>query len=562
MGSARDSAGRVAIVAVDHDAGALGRVRRELERRYGADYDLVCAGSPGEALAALERIRATGGDVALVLAAQWMPGTTGTELLQQARRRFPLVKRGLLVNWGAWGDPPTKEAILRAMALGRIDYYVLKPWRSPDELFHRTVAEFIHEWSRTRGGGPQEVTVVGPLRGPRSAGVRSFLTRNGIPHCFLATDSPEGGEMLATLGHPGEIRPVVAFLDGPVLVDPDPQAIAAALGLVTRLEHHRYDVAIVGAGPAGLAAAVYGASEGLDTLVIEREALGGQAGTSSMIRNYLGFARGIPGAELAMRAYQQAWVFGATFLMTHDVEGLDREGADLVVRTAAGDEVRAGAMILATGVSYRRLGIPALEALTGAGVFYGASASEAQAFEGEDVYLVGGGNSAGQAALHLARHARQVVLVVRARTLAESMSHYLIEAMGAAPNVVVRCGAEVVGGGGDDHLEHLVLRERDSGLTERVPLAALFVLIGAVPRTDWLPSTVARARWGYVLTGPDLAAAGADWPLERPPFPLETSLPGLFAAGDVRHGSVKRVASAVGEGAIAIKQVHDLLALE
>jgi thioredoxin reductase (NADPH) len=558
---ARRPAGRAAIVAVDDDAGALARVRRELERRYAADYDLVCTDSPEVARAALERIAGAGGEVALVLADQWMPGTTGTELLQEARRRFPLVKRGLLVDWGAWGDPRTREAILRAMALGRIDYYVLKPWRSPDELFHRTVAEFVHEWSRTRGGGPQEVTVVGPMRGARSAAVRSFLARNGIPHAFLAADSPEGGEMLATLGHAGEDRPVVGFLDGPVLVDPGPQAMAAALGLVTKLERSRYDVAVVGAGPAGLAAAVYGASEGLDTLVIEREALGGQAGTSSMIRNYLGFARGIPGAELAMRAYQQAWVFGATFLMTHDVEGLDREGGDLVVRTAGGDEVRAGAMVLATGISYRRLGIPELDALTGAGVFYGASASEASAFEGEDVYLVGGGNSAGQAALHLARHARSVVLVVRAQTLADSMSHYLIEAIGAAPNVVVRPRTEVIGGGGDGRLEHLVLRERDSGRTERVPLAALFVLIGAVPRTDWLPPTVARDRWGFVLTGPDLMAAGAPWPLERPPFALETSLPGLFAAGDVRHGSVKRVASAVGEGAIAIKQVHDRLAL-
>ncbi len=561
MDHAGPAAGRAAIVAVDDDAAALGRVRRELERRYAADYDLVCAGSPEEAIAALARIAGEGGDVALVLADQWMPGTTGTELLQEARRRFPHVKRGLLVDWGAWADPRTKEAILRAMALGSIDYYVLKPWRSPDELFHRTVAEFVHEWSRTRAGGPQEVTVVAPMRGAASAAVRGFLTRNGIPHAFLPADSPEGGEMLATLGHPGEERPVVAFLDGPVLVDPGAQAMAAALGLVTRLEHHRYDVAVVGAGPAGLAAAVYGASEGLDTLVIEREALGGQAGASSMIRNYLGFARGIPGAELAMRAYQQAWVFGATFLMTHDVEGLDHEDGDLVVRTAAGDQVRAGAVVLATGVSYRRLGIPELDALTGAGVFYGASASEAPAFEGEDVYLVGGGNSAGQAALHLARHARNVVLVVRAPTLAETMSHYLIEAIGAAHNVVVLPGTEVIGGGGDGRLEHLVLRRRESGRTERVTLAALFVLIGAVPRTDWLPATVARDRWGFVLTGPDLTVAGAPWPLERPPFPLETSLPGVFAAGDVRHGSVKRVASAVGEGAIAIKQVHDRLAL-
>ena len=280
-------------------------------------------------------IAAAGGDVVLVLADQWMPGSTGTELLQEAHRRFPLVKRGLLVDWGAWGDPRTTTAILRAMARGDIDYYVLKPWRSPDELFHRTVAEFMHEWSRARGQGPREVTVVGPLRAPRSADVRSFLTRNGIPHSFLAADSPEGREMLATLGHAGEGETVVAFLDGPVLVDPDAQEMAAAFGLVTALERSRCDVAIIGAGPAGLAAAVYGASEGLETLVVEREALGGQAGTSSMIRNYLGFARGIAGAELAMRAYQQAWVFGATFLMTHDVERLVREDRDLVLRPPA-----------------------------------------------------------------------------------------------------------------------------------------------------------------------------------------------------------------------------------
>lgn len=545
------------ILVVGGEEQGIRRVQDQLERRHGSDYVIGVESNPRAALDRIAGLAAEGRELALVLAEQWMPGTTGTELLGTVRARFPRARRGLLVEFGAWGDKATADAIHTAMSTGQIDYYVLIPWRTPDELFNRTISEFLHEWARSLETGPREVTVVGPERDTRTHEVRSLLARNGIPYVFACEDAPEGRDALGAAGLDGSVLPVVAFHDGRVLVNPSNVEVADAFGLKTAPEDDEYDLVIVGAGPGGLAAAVYAGSEGLHTLVVEREAIGGQAGSSSLIRNYLGFARGITGAELAMRAYQQAWVFGVPFVMMRDVVGLEPTDGRHLVTLSDGTRVRASTVVLATGVSYRRLAVEALEALVGTGVYYGASISEAQGMKGKDTVVVGGGNSAGQAALYLARYAREVTIVVRGESLAASMSSYLIREIDAAPNVVVRYSAEVLDGGGSGQLEWLVLADRATGERERVPAAGLFILIGARPRTDWLPAEVARDQWGYVMTGADV---GEDWPLgERTPLPLETSMPGVFAVGDLRHRSMKRVASAVGDGANVVAQVHELL---
>jgi thioredoxin reductase (NADPH) len=551
------------MLVVEDESSALERIREELRRRYGSDYQVVCEKSPQRALARLEAMRERGEELALVLADQWMPEVTGENLLARAKTLHPNAKRAMLVDWGAWAHHPTAEAILRSMALGHIDYYVLKPWRTRDEYFHRTITEFLHEWERASSGAPQEITVVAEPASPRCHEIRSLLTRNGVPHVFHPSDSPYGRDLLRETGKEGCSEPVVLSFDGRVLQNPSNAELAGAYGVTTSLDGRRdYDVAVVGAGPAGLAAAVYSSSEGLRTLVVEREAIGGQAGSSSLIRNYLGFARGIRGAELAQRAYQQAWVFGTTFLLMREVVGLATSGDRQVLSLSDGTEATARAVILATGVSYCRLGVAALEELTGAGVFYGASVSDAQALSGQDAYVVGGGNSAGQAAMHLARHARKVTILVRGSSLAASMSHYLRDEIAAAQNIDVRTDTEVIDGGGGGRLEHLTLRDRLSGETWTVPAAALFLLIGARPHTEWLPEEIERDERGWILTGRDVAEAGgrfSRWPLERSPSMHETSMPGVFAVGDVRQRSVKRVASAVGEGSVVIREVHELL---
>jgi len=546
-----------AILVVGAETDGIRRVRDQLERRHGSDYLIVVEPSPSAAFDRMSHFGAEGRELALVLAEQWMPETTGAELLGAVRARFSRARRGLLVEFGAWGDEATATAIHQAMATGQIDYYVLIPWRTPDELFNRIVSEFLHEWARSLETGPREILVVGPQGDRRTHEVRSLLARNGIPFVFACDDTPDGQDALERAGLDGSVLPVVMFHDGRVLMDPSNVQVADAFGLRTAPEGDEYDLVIVGAGPGGLAAAVYAGSEGLCTLVVEREAIGGQAGSSSLIRNYLGFARGITGAELAMRAYQQAWVFGVPFVMMRDVVGLETSGGRHLLTLSDGTRVSARAVVLATGVSYRRLDAEPLEALVGAGVFYGASIAEAQGMRGKDVVVVGGGNSAGQAALHLARYAAQVTIVVRGESLAASMSSYLIEEIAAAPNVVVRYSTEVVDGGGSGQLEWLVLADRGSGARERVAAGGLFILIGAHPHTGWLPPEVARDQWGYVMTGVDL---GEEWPLpDRAPLPLETSLPGVFAVGDLRHRSMKRVASAVGDGANVVAQVHELL---
>lgn len=546
------------LLAVDDDPSALERIARELERRYGDDYRVLCERSADAALAELERMRDTGEGVAVVLADQWMPEATGSDLLARVRQLHPQAKRGLLIEWGDWGDRPTADAVLKAMGLGDIDYYVLKPVWEPDEQFHRTISEFLYEWTRTAPASSREIEVVGPTWSPRSHELRSLLARNGVPHVFHASDSPEGRARLEATGHDDPDVPIAAMLDGRVLVDPSKAELASAFGVATELGNRRdFDVVVVGAGPAGLGAAVYASSEGLSTLVIEREAIGGQAGSSSLIRNYLGFSRGVSGAELAQRAYQQAWVFGTEFVLMCDAAELRLDGPRPALRLSDGSEVTASTVVLATGVSYRRLDVPSLDALTGAGVYYGAATSEGPALAGGRAYVVGGGNSAGQAAVHLARYAERVTILIRGGSLAKSMSQYLLEVIDATPSIEVRTGAQVVDGSGDGRLSELTLRDVQTEATETVAADALFVMIGARPRTDWLPEAIERDRWGFLLTGPDVPAEA--WPLERPPLMVETSVPGVFAAGDVRHRSVKRVASAVGQGAAAIQQVHEYL---
>jgi thioredoxin reductase (NADPH) len=542
------------LLAVDEDAECLTAVGGELERRYGHDYDIRVAASSAVALQQLEDLREAGEPVAVVLADQWLGGeTTGAELLARVKALHPSAKRGLLIAWGAWGHRETAEAIFDAMALGQIDYYVLKPQGSPDELFHRTVGEFLFEWARAESPVQGEIELVAEPGSPRTHELHDLLSRNGVPYACHAPDSAPGRALLEEAGRGDASVPVARIRPGQILIDPGKVELAAAFGVSTDLgEEREFDVAVIGAGPAGLAAAVYASSEGLRALVVERETIGGQAGSSSLIRNYLGFSRGVSGAELAQRAYQQAWVFGTSFLLMREVVELRPGERRHTLRTADGAEFEAGAVVLAGGVSYRRLEIPALAALEGAGVFYGASAAEAKALAGRRAFVVGGGNSAGQAAMHLSRWAEQVTLVVRGDSLAASMSSYLRGEIEAAPNVEVMLGTEVVGGEGEGRLRSLMLRAGASGAEETVAADGLFVLIGARPGTAWLPPEVEHDEWGYVLTGPDVTAEAVAGERQM----LETSLPGVFAVGDVRHGAVKRVASAVGEGSVAIQQVH------
>jgi thioredoxin reductase (NADPH) len=543
------------IVVVDDEDDSLAALARELESRYGAHYLVVACASPGQALARLAGLRAEGASVPLVLADLWMPGQAGAKFLAQVRELYPTARRGLLVSRG---DRSALAAMADAAALGQIEFDLPKPAWEPDEQFHRAVTESLEEWWRQRGGRFEAVTVIGQDPSARVYELRDLLTRNNVPFGFLPSDSEEGRAALERLGLAGTTGPVVALYTGAVLVDPANAEVAEAAGTPVRPAGVTYDVVIVGAGPAGLAAAVYGSSEGLRTALLEREAFGGQAGTSSRIRNYLGFPNGISGVELAARATQQALLFGTDFVYGNPATSLAADGELRVIGFEDGSRVRCRAAVIATGVSYRRLSVPGLDSLTGAGVFYGAGTAEAQAVAGKPAFVVGGGNSAGQAALHLSKYARQVTILVRSHSLAASMSDYLIREIGNAPNIDVRFRTELAGGGGAGHLEYLELRDKGSGETRREPAGGLFVLIGAEPLTGWLPGQVGRDQWGFILTGRD---TGTRWPLRRAPLLLETSMPGVFAVGDVRRGTVKRVASAVGEGSIAIRLIHEYLAL-
>jgi thioredoxin reductase (NADPH) len=532
------------ILAFEESISARDRVLNELTKRYGQDYGIV-VGSLDDARRTIDDLD-SGDDVIVVLAGA-DNHDDALAVLALARTRFPTSKRCLVFDWG---DPSAADTILRGSALGDLDYWVPRPWSSPDEPFHRAISEFLADWSRLHEP-PEVLRLVGAGWDPATYALRDLLTRNSVPFGFYEAGTERGDELLAAAGASAARLPVAILFDGRTFVQPTVAEIGAAFGIATSAPDRVFDVAIVGAGPAGLAAAVYAASEGLSTTVVERQAIGGQAGTSSLIRNYLGFPRGVGGADLAQRAYEQAWLFGAEFVLGDAIE-LVADG-DLRVLTLA-DESRLSArsVVIATGVTYRMLDVSGLSRFQGAGVFYGAATSEAAAIAGEDVVVVGGGNSAGQAATFLASHARRVTLLVRGDTLAESMSDYLIRTLETTPNVEIRYGREVIGAAGDTRLASLSVRALTDGKEEALPVVGAFIMIGAEPRTDWLPAEVERDRWGSILTG-DGAGDGVR---QR----LETTLPGVFAVGDVRHGSVKRVASAVGEGSVVIGSVHERIA--
>jgi thioredoxin reductase (NADPH) len=496
-----------------------------------------------------------GVDLALLLATPAALQATEGALLDRVRRIHPQAKRALLVAPNAWADGATAGTLRTAMALGRVDHFVYEPGPPPDEVFHEAVGSFLLEWAREKRLVPQTVEIVGEDWSGRAYELRTVFEKCAVPHEFCLADSKRGRQLLAEAG-PDARLPLMVLPDGRTLSDPSNAEIAAAAGAPDVIDDRSFDLLVLGAGPAGLSAAVYGASEGLRVLVVDAGGIGGQARSSSLIRNYLGFAKGVSGSRLAEQAYEQASTFGASFVFMHRATALRRVDGQIELTLEDGRTVRADAAILATGATYRRLGIPELEALIGAGVFYGGPASEAAGLTGAEVYVVGGGNSAGQAALHLARYARHVTLLVRRRSLEATMSAYLVRAIEDVPNLTVRYATVVAGGRGDAHLEQLLLRDTPTGEDTWVPANALFVLIGADPLTDWLPPALARDPVGFLLTGEDIDRG---WPLERRPFALETSMPSVLAAGDVRHGSVKRVAAAVGEGATAVQLVHRLL---
>jgi thioredoxin reductase (NADPH) len=548
-------------MAVHEQARELEVLQRELAGRYAADYEIMCEASTVSALDRLDVLRmTTDAEVLAVFAAHEMTGMTGIQFLQQAHQRHPRAQRVLLIPWG---NRSASKPILKAISLGRIDRYATVPSRFPDEDFHYLVTELLRDRQQKQHARPTVVTVVGERWAARSHEFRDLLQRSGLPFVFHASDSAEGRALLQQVRRPAGPFPVLVRFDGEVLTNPTNEQAAVALGVRHSFEEGTFDVVVVGAGPAGLSAAVYAASEGLRTIVVDRETIGGQAGASSLIRNYLGFPLGIGGAELCSRALDQAWSFGAETSVLRAATDVRCDGDDRVVALADGTEIRTRAVVLATGASYQRLDIPGLESLVGAGVFYGGGITEAPAMEGAHVYVVGAGNSAGQAAIHLARHAKRVMMIVRGGALGASMSDYLVRLIDAADNIDVRLHTTVIDGHGNGRLEELVIRDSSTGETRRVAAAALFVLIGAQPHTAWLPESIQRDQHGFILTGDDVdpaatAAAGGRKP--RAPLMLETTMPGVFAAGDVRHGSVKRVASAVGEGGVTIRSVHQYLA--
>ena len=539
---------------VDEDAATLASLAAVLERRFGADYRILTEGSRASALDRIEEACERGEKIALVVVDLSTSGSP--DWLDRVRELCPAASRCVLVRYA---DASDYTRLRRILALGQAETFLLKPWGHPEERLYPVVSEILGSWARTSLPQPAVVRIVGERWSPRCAELRDLAARNSVACEFLPHDSPEGRQVLQELGHGAGRLPAVIFRDQ-VLGDPTNAEIAEMLGGHIEPDGGLYDFAVVGAGPAGLSAAVYGAADGLRTLVIESKAPGGQAGTSSMIRNYLGFPRGISGADLAARAQEQGISLGAEFLIMREVVGLARQGDEWSLTLAGSTAVRTRTVLVASGVSYNRLEVEGLDALVGKGVFYGAATAEAPALAGQDVFLVGAGNSAGQAAAYLARYASTVTLLVRSASL--SMSDYLVKQLRRLDNVRIRLDTALVGVHGRLRLEAIEMREKGKETAERIRAGALFVMIGAGPHTAWLPTPVQRDPQGYILTGPNVVRAApgeSAWPLARAPFPLETNLPGVFAAGDVRYRSTRRVSAAVADGAIAVRSVWDYL---
>lgn len=546
-----------AILSVDDDPGVSRSVARDLRRHYGESYRIVRAESGAQALDALKELKLRGHPVAILLADYRMPQMNGMEFLEQAMDLYPQARRVLLT---AYADT---DAAIDAINVIDLDYYLLKPWDPPEEKLYPVLDAQLDAWCSSDHRPIEETKVVGHRWSARSSEVREFLARNQLPYRWYMSDEPEGARLLTSAGVDDTDCPVVVTSEGKALCAPSDSELGEHLGLTTTPSGEFYDLVVIGGGPAGLGAALYGASEGLRTTLIERTATGGQAGQSSRIENYLGFPDGVSGAQLAERARRQALKFGAEVVTTQDVVGLEANGSARTVRFADGRSIDAQTVILSTGVAYRQLATPGIENFTGRGVFYGSAMTEAARCAEQDVYIVGGANSAGQAAVYLARGAKSVTILIRGQSLEASMSYYLIKQIDEHPRISVRTCSEVVGVAGDGHLESITLHNRETGSEETVAAQYLFLFIGAAPRTEWLDGFVVRDEHGFVVTGPDLVVDGrgpSGWDRDRLPHHLETSVPGVFAAGDVRSDSAKRVASAVGEGAMAVMLVHRYLA--
>jgi thioredoxin reductase (NADPH) len=548
------------LLTVDDDSDVLRAIERDLRSHYGADYRVISSDTPEGALDLLKGLKLRNDGVALLLADQRMPRMDGVGFLQEARQMFPNAKRALLT---AYADT---SAAISAINQANIDYFFMKPWDPPTEHLYPQLVDILGDWQAAYHPAFQGIRVLGTRWSPRCYELRDFLARSHVPYQWIdvefSANDPETRQLLEALGPDATDLPIVLFPDGAKQLHSAPAEVAQRVGLRTRAETTFYDLAIVGGGPAGLAAAVYGASEGLHTVMVEREAPGGQAGMSSRIENYLGFPTGLSGGDLARRAVVQARRFGVEILAPQEVVSIRAEGPYRIMKLADNNEISCHALMIATGVQWRRLEAPGIDRLQGAGVYYGGGATEALSCKGEVVYIIGGANSAGQAAMNFSRYAERVVILVRGESLSATMSQYLIDQIKATANIQLWTHASVAEVHGDAHLEEISVLCSDTNKVERVPASAMFIFIGALPRTDWLAGTIERDDRGFVLTGPDLMQGGQrpkGWTPDRDPFLLETNIPGVFAVGDVRHGSVKRVASGVGEGSVAVQFIHQYL---